>query len=372
MSFALLGMGTAVPADRFDQEEALTIAASLCCRTEEQRTWLPAMYGGTGIQQRHICLGREVVQDILQGTNHSGSPFLPQNCPTPLGPTTAHRMAQYQRVAPELALKAAAQALAQSGRLPRDITHLVTVSCTGFNAPGFDTALIRELELSCDLPRTHVGFMGCHGALNGLRVANAFATADPNACVLVCSVELCSLHYHYGWDPPKVIANALFADGAAAVVGGGANHAPTADRPQPWRLVANGSHLIPEAAEAMTWTIGDHGFGMTLSKKIPEMIGAHLKPWLVGWLQRQGHSLSDIRTWAVHPGGPKILDAVAASLALDEQVFWASRAVLAEYGNMSSATGLFILDRLQQHGATGPCIALGFGPGLNIEVALFA
>jgi predicted naringenin-chalcone synthase len=366
MPLALIGLGTAVPSGRLGQDEALAIAAKLCCHTQEQTTWLPAMYGGTGIQHRHLCVGREVVQDILNNTAYSGSPFLPKNCPKDRGPTTQQRMAVYDRVAPELGLKAAAQALAESGKLPNEITHLVTVSCTGFAAPGFDTAIIRDLELSPDIHRTHVGFMGCHGALNGLRVANAFAGSDPKACVLVCSVELCSLHYHYGWDPPKVVANALFADGAAAVVG-------VADPggKQPWRLVANGSHLIPEAAEAMTWTIGDHGFAMTLSKKIPEMIGTHLKPWLVGWLKRQGYELGDIQSWAVHPGGPKILDSVAGSLGINDRAFWASREILAEYGNMSSATGLFILNRLRERNATGPCVALGFGPGLNIEVALF-
>ena len=238
------------------------------------------------------------------------------------------------------------------------------MSCTGFAAPGFDIALINELGLPPTLHRTHVGFMGCHGALNGLRVANAFAAADPAARVLVCSVELCSLHYHYGWDPPKVVANALFADGSGALVGAAEGPAGA------WRLTASGSCLIPEAADAMTWTIGDHGFGMTLSKRIPELIGDRLRPWLDDWLAARGHSVAGIKSWAVHPGGPKILDAVAATLGLPADAVWASREVLAEYGNMSSATVLFILKRLRERRAPGPCVALGFGPGLNVEVAL--
>jgi predicted naringenin-chalcone synthase len=274
-------------------------------------------------------------------------------------------MAVYESEAPALALRSCAGALAAAGTLPAEITHLVTVSCTGFAAPGFDIALVNELGLPPTLQRTHVGFMGCHGALNGLRVANAFATADPAARVLVCSVELCSLHYHYGWDPPKVVANALFADGSGALVGAAAGP------PGAWRLTASGSCLVPEAADAMTWTIGDHGFGMTLSKRIPEVIGARLRPWLDDWLAARGHSVAGIKSWAVHPGGPKILDAVAATLRLPADAVWASREVLAEYGNMSSATVLFILQRLRERGAAGPCVALGFGPGLNVEVALF-
>jgi alpha-pyrone synthase len=365
MPLSLTGLGTAVPTATLNQAEARTVAESLCCETAEQATFIPAIYGGTGITNRHICLGRAVVRDILEGTRTSGSPFLPTGEPGDRGPTTRERMDVYDREAAPLARKAAAEALVAARVAPGQLTHLVTVSCTGFAAPGFDVALINDLGISPDVARTHVGFMGCHGALNGLRVAHAFA-ADPAARVLVCSVELCSLHYHYGWDPPKVVANALFADGAAAAV-----CEPARIDARGWKLVASGSHLIPEAAAAMTWTVGDHGFGMTLSKKIPDVIARNLRGWLEAWLGQLGHRLSDVKSWAVHPGGPKILDAVAEALHLPDGALWASREILAEYGNMSSATGLFILKRLQDRGATGPCVALGFGPGLNVEAALF-
>ncbi|HVK11169.1 MAG TPA: type III polyketide synthase [Gemmataceae bacterium] len=362
MPLSLIGLGTAVPTATLNQAEARAVAESLCCDTAEQATFVPAIYAGTGIANRHICLGRPVVRDILDGTRLSGSPYLPTGDPGERGPTTHQRMQVYDREAAPLARKAAAEALAAAGVLPGELTHLVTVSCTGFAAPGFDVALVNDLGMSPDVARTHVGFMGCHGALNGLRVAHAFAS-DPAARVLVCSVELCSVHYHYGWDPPKVVANALFADGAAAAV-------CRAGGTQGWKLIANGSHLIPEAASTMTWSIGDHGFGMTLSKKIPDVIAANLRGWLGAWLGKHGVRLADVRSWAVHPGGPKILDAVAAALGLPDEALWASREILAEYGNMSSATGLFILKRLHDRGAAGPCVALGFGPGLNVEAAL--
>ncbi|MBO0697094.1 MAG: hypothetical protein J2P46_01750, partial [Zavarzinella sp.] len=222
-----------------------------------------------------------------------------------------------------------------------------------------------ELGLSPTVERTHVGFMGCHAALNGLRVASAFAGSDPAARVLVCSVELCSVHHHYGWDPPKVVANALFADGAGALVGAATGPAGS------WRVSANGSRLIPEAADTMSWSIGDHGFGMTLSKRIPEVIATKLRPWLDEWLATHGLRVGDVRSWAIHPGGPKILDGAAAALGLVPEAVWASREILAEYGNMSSATVLFILKRLLDRGAKPPGVAIGFGPGLNVEVALF-
>jgi len=365
MPLAILGLGTAVPDVLVRQHEAQKVAETLCCETPEQATFVPAIYGGSGITNRYMCLGRPVVDDILNGTRFSGSPYLPTGVAGEKGPTTRQRMAIYETEAPALALRSCAEALSAAGTLPAEITHLVTVSCTGFAAPGFDIALINELGLSPTLHRTHVGFMGCHGALNGLRVASAFAGTEPAARVLVCSVELCSLHYHYGWDPPKVVANALFADGSGALVGAPAGPAGV------WRLTANGSCLIPEAADAMTWTIADHGFGMTLSKRIPEVIGARLRPWLDDWLAARGHSVAGIKSWAVHPGGPKILEAVAATLRLPADAVWASREILAEYGNMSSATVLFILKRLRERSAAAPCVALGFGPGLNVEVALF-
>src|SRR5262245_30554671 len=226
MSFAILGLGTATPATAVTRAEAQAVARSLCCRTAEQATWLPGVYEQSGIATRHLVFGRDVLDDVINGTRHSRSVFLPTGRPDDRGPTTGQRMRHYGEHAAPLALRAARQALARSGLAARNLTHLVTVSCTGFGAPGVDIVLIKGLDLSPTVERTHVGFMGCHGALNGLRVARAFADADPGARVLLCATELCVLHYHYGWDPQKMVANALFADGAAAVVGGPPDAAP--------------------------------------------------------------------------------------------------------------------------------------------------
>ena len=368
MSFTLLGMGVAVPYDCVvDQDQGLFIAKALCCRTDEQATWLPAMYGGTGIAKRHMVLPRPLMDDVMRGTNDSGHVFLPTGEADDRGPTTAQRMEIYQEHAGRLAVKATAAALAQSGVEAAQLTHLVSVSCTGFHAPGFDQELIHELGLSPEIQRTHVGFMGCHGALNGMRVARAFADADPDARVLLCAAELCSLHYHYGWDPGKVVANAIFADGAAAIVGA----AEPADRRDDWRLVASGSRILAGTRDAMSWTVGDHGFEMTLSKQVPGLIRTHLRPWLIDWLERQELRLDDIRSWAIHPGGPRILSAAEEAPGLRPDDTAAARAVFAEYGNMSSPTTLFSLERLRRDGAPRPCVALGFGPGLAIEAALF-
>jgi predicted naringenin-chalcone synthase len=366
MSLAILSMGTALPATVVSQTETLAIARTLCCRTEEQTTWLPAMYNGTGIQTRHLVYGQDLIRDLLDGTRHSGSPFLPSGDPDDKGPTTSQRMEHYARWAPLLALQAAGAALDRSGLPAAALTHLVTVSCTGFFAPGIDLALIRGLHLKRTIERVHVGYMGCHGSLNGLRVARSFTSAHAEACVLLCAVELCSLHYHYGWDPQKVIANALFADGAAALVGVAGSGAAR----QVWQVIATGSCLVPDSTEAMTWTIADHGFEMTLSKKVPHLIATQVRPWLEGWLREQGVLLGEVGSWAIHPGGPRILDSVEEGLGLPPQATAASRAVFAECGNMSSPTILFILDRLCRADAPRPCVALGFGPGLMAEAAI--
>jgi predicted naringenin-chalcone synthase len=231
-------------------------------------------------------------------------------------------------------------------------------------APGIDLALIRGLGLRPTVERTHIGFMGCHAALNGLRVANAYATADPAARVLVCAVELCSLHYYYGSDADKLIANAIFADGAAAAAGCGASRGH-------WSVAATGSCLIPDTADAMGWTVGDHGFEMSLARRVPALIARNLRPWLEAWLATQGLTVETVGSWAVHPGGPKILAAVEEGLNLPPAALAVSREVYANYGNMSSPTVLFILDRLRRGGAPRPCVALGFGPGLVAEAVLF-
>jgi predicted naringenin-chalcone synthase len=196
-----------------------------------------------------------------------------------------------------------------------------------------------------------------------MRVAQAFGESNPEARVLLCAVELCSLHYRFNWDPDRFIGNLLFADGAAALACG------PGDRDQ-WRVVATGSCLVPDSTDAMTWRIGDHGFEMTLSPRVPDLIHDHFTGWLAQWLAQHGTTSDEIDHWAVHPGGPRILTAVEQTLGLDPAATALSREVLSTSGNMSSPTILFILDRLRQKGATGRCVALGFGPGLVAEAAL--
>jgi predicted naringenin-chalcone synthase len=363
MTLAILGIGTAEPAYSIAQNEAAELASTFCLTTPQQAQTLQALYRRTRIDRRG-----SVLLEQPEGTSPRQTFMAPALSEEDQGPSTGARMARFAEEAPPLALAAARTALGGSGIAPAEITHLITACCTGFAAPGFDVRLIKGLKLSPGIARTHVGFMGCHGALNALRVASAFAGASPAARILVCATELCSLHYQYGRGSEKLVANAIFADGAAAIVCGASEQSPVADG---WQLVANGSHLFPGSEDAMAWRIGDHGFEMSLSPRVPELIATHLRPWLESWLGSAGLSLADVATWAVHPGGPRIVSQVAAGLGLPEEATAVSQQVLKECGNMSSATILFILERLLTQNAPRPCVALAFGPGLVVEAALF-
>jgi predicted naringenin-chalcone synthase len=212
--------------------------------------------------------------------------------------------------------------------------------------------------------------MGCHGALNGLRVARAFADSDPQAVILVCAVELCSLHHQYGWDPQKIVANSLFADGAAAVVGRSGLSINSTASPKHGTLVDNGCCVIPDSEDMMTWRIADNGFEMSLSPEVPGIITRHLPRVLEQFLSRNGLATADVSSWAIHPGGPRILAATAEAAGLTEEQMNPSISILQRCGNMSSPTVLFILNELQTRAARRPCVMLGFGPGLNVELAL--
>jgi predicted naringenin-chalcone synthase len=274
-------------------------------------------------------------------------------------------MARYAADAGPLAIRSAHRALTGSGVSTGEVTHLITVSCTGFAAPGVDLEMIECLGLGTGVARTHVGFMGCHGAMNGLRMARAVVEADPGALVLVTAVELCSLHQQYGWDRERVVANALFADGAASVVVGAARSR------DPIALVSMaGSTRFEDSRAMMGWKVGDHGFTMNLSAGVPDAIRTNLRAWVESWLGSTGLRIGDIGGWAIHPGGPRILTAARESLGLDEEAMVESRVVLSEFGNMSSPTVLFILERFIRESKPGPWVLLGFGPGLAAEAAI--
>ena len=365
MQLLMEGLGTAVPANRHDVARSLATARMLLEPDPEQDTWLPSLFEKSGIVCKYNTLSDEDIRVLVTDARAGLSAEERKNWQ---GPSVGTRMRYYERDAPPLALNACRQALEAAGTAVGSITHLVTVSCTGFTAPGIDLAVIDGLGLDRGVERTLVGYMGCHGALNGLRVARGLVSAEPGARVLVCAVELCTLHCAFSWDPGRVVANALFADGAAAVICRGIDQVEDAPG---WRLAASGSQIVAGTGGSMGWIIGDHGFEMSLSKDVPRKIEATLGPWLREWLAKQHLTVDAIRSWAVHPGGPRILDATENSLGMANGGLADSRGVLRDYGNMSSPTLLFIAKRMMERRAELPCVMLGFGPGLAIEAALW-
>ncbi len=361
MTIALLGIGTAVPPHHLEQGIAARMAADCLGLDAEAARTVEVLYRRTQAHTRGSVLIRP------ESTGCGLHWFYPTG---PDGqPGTAERMRRYREAAPALAEAACREALTAAGTTcpgfaAADITHLVVVSCTGFFAPGMDYELIQRLGLAPTVARFSLGFMGCHGGFNGLQLATSLVAADPDARVLLCCTELCSLHFQYSQDPGQITANALFADGSGAAVIG------TAGLDSGWYWRQSGSCLMPDSQADMSWHIGDYGFEMFLSARVPGLIRQTLADWLLPWLERQGVSLADIAHWAIHPGGPRILSAVADALYLDDAGLAASRAVLRQHGNMSSATVWFILDQLRQQQARGLCLLLGFGPGLVAEAAL--
>ena len=276
-------------------------------------------------------------------------------------PATARRMQLFESYAPRLA-RVALDKLALSEEERRGITHVVVTSCTGLYAPGLDFEVVNYLGLSPSVERTMIGFMGCYAAINALKSAHHIVRSVPEAKVLVLNLELCSLHFQETENLEQVLSFLVFADGCAASL-------VSAD------AVGLGidSFLavsIPETSHLITWRIGELGFDMQLSGQVPGEIGRALKE--VGRQVTRGRDRLEIDLWAVHPGGRTILDAVEKSLELPLGALISSRSVLAQYGNMSSATVMFVLEQIiarAQRGQQG--CAMSFGPGLTAETMVF-
>ena len=285
--------------------------------------------------------------------------------------STAERNAIYVRESQDLAVALAREALDNCpDTAAEDITHVVTVSCTGFCNPGADYHIVSELALSHATQRYNLGFMGCYAAFPALRMAKQFCEADADAVVLVVCLELCTLHLQLGGGEDSMLANSLFADGAAAAI---ISARPPHDNQDSYLLGDFQSSLIPSGKDDMAWTIGDLGFDIALSSYVPKIIGANIHTAVMALLATRRLKLADIGTWAIHPGGKAIVDKIAESLDLATEQVSASRQVLRRYGNMSSATILFVLKEiLGRPGADRreEICAMAFGPGLTVEMAL--
>lgn len=358
----ITAVGTAVPAHVIRQEAAPEwIAAAQALSPAEARK-LKMIYRATDIRTRY-----SVIPDFSDRTLRKLFPLTENLEPFP---STAERMAIYQREAPLLAAEAV-----RNMQLPADyfdkITHLITVSCTGMYAPGLDIDLMRLAGLPRHTERTCIYFMGCHAAFNALKTAEAICRAYSDAKVLIADVELCTLHFQKIDTEDQLLANAVFADGAASAL----VESVTSDK---GLLSLEGfyARLIPESGDQMAWNIGNFGFEMRLSSYVPKILGDKIRCFVEEALNRWQISFDLLDYFAFHPGGKKILTEIENALNLSPEDNRQAYEVMQRYGNMSSATILFVLQNLletlraEKRAGGARIFAAAFGPGLTAESAL--
>jgi alpha-pyrone synthase len=276
-------------------------------------------------------------------------------------PSTARRMEAFERFAPKLA-QCALNKLALTEEERRGVTHVIVTSCTGLYAPGLDFDVVEHLGLSLSVERTMIGFMGCYAAINALKSAHHIVRSEPGSRVLILNLELCTLHFQETANLEQILSFLLFADGCAASL--------VSAEPRGLGIESFLALQIPETSRLITWRIGELGFDMRLSGQIPAEIRRAMGE--LGGRITGGEDPDAIELWAVHPGGRTVLDAVEKGLNLSVDALAHSRRVLAQYGNMSSATVMFVLQRMMQHARPGQrgC-AMSFGPGLTAETMRF-
>ncbi len=341
-------IGTAVPENDVHQKFADYAPALLSAKRDRALFRRCALR--SGIEHRYSIFAPSPDEDKVdtEGFYRSGH-----------SPDTKARMLAYEAHALPLARKAIDRL--EMDDLPARVTHLIITSCTGFYAPGLDIQIVQEYGLAPSTERTIVGFMGCYAAMNALKLARHIVRSDAQAGVLVVNLELCTLHLTGADDLETILSYLIFADGCAASFISAA--------PQGIELQSFHATLLSDSAEQIRWHIGNEGFEMFLSGRVPATIGAQLMAQIGHITGGRGHA--GITHWAVHPGGRSVLDAVQQTLALPDAAIADSRAVLRDYGNMSSATVMFVLQRMLESGARGQGCALAFGPGLTSESLLF-
>jgi predicted naringenin-chalcone synthase len=392
MPALIRSLHTAVPPIVLEQEMVRDVLVAQPGLNRLGQRLVPAAFNASGIERRHTVV--EDWRDAGRGASGPIGTFFDPATGHVLNPSTGTRNLVYTQHAADLYEEAGCGALQACPDLgPDDVTHVITVSCTGFFSPGPDYQLVRRLGLPATTKRTHIGFMGCYAALPALREAAAVCEADPSAVVLVVSVELCTLHVRLGNDQDTIVGASLFSDGAAAAVvtadtpdiadtsasgrpGRPGRPGEPGSRPRGLRLDAFATVLTPVGEEAMAWNIGDNGFEMILGTYVPHIIDEHitsaLEPLLATDPELAARPYAELEHWAIHPGGRSILDKVQARLGLSVEQLCPAREVLRDYGNMSSATVMFVLQQIMDApGEVGERVcAMAFGPGLTVESAL--
>ena len=359
MSSYIQSIGIANPGDRISQDHILGFMQKAHALNKQDSIRLQALYRATGIKYRY-----SVIPDYHQVENS----FYPPTENLEPFPTIENRMKVYQDNALGLAKAAISDCFSQLHLQDyASVTHLITVSCTGMYAPGLDIELIESLGLSPSTERTSINYMGCYAAFNAIKIGNSICQSNPNAVILILCIELCSIHFQKKPDNDNLLANALFGDGAAALVQSSLPLGTVKLEPVKFHC-----DLIPNGKEEMAWNIGNFGFEMKLSSYVPEVIKTGVKQLSDRLLEKLPLDLSEIDYFAPHPGGKRILEVIEDELQLTRKQNQYAFEILRNYGNMSSPTVLFVLKKILEDFRTGSLsesyvLSIAFGPGLTLE-----
>jgi predicted naringenin-chalcone synthase len=355
----ILSIGIAVPEFMHRQDDILQFMHRIYGLNEEGKRKLKFLYRQSGIQSRYSVISdytRPASEWKFYSPTENLEPF----------PSLEQRMVWYNKYAAPLSVDAIRSCLSGKCRM-EEITHLITVSCTGMSAPGLDLQVVELMDLPKNIYRTSINFMGCYAAIHALKSADAICNSTPEAKVLIVCTELCTLHFQRDASTSNITSSLLFSDGSAAAL-------LTSDDPgrpaKGLRLSSFYSEIIPKGKKDMAWELSSTGFQMTLSNYVPDLIEEDLSQLVGRALKRNGLRQDEITHWCAHPGGRKILEAIYKSLHFTNGHLDASYGVLKEYGNMSSPTILFVLQRIMaglDYGQRNNLFGVAFGPGLTME-----
>lgn len=357
---AILGIGTSVPDYRIDQVDTAYRLAEALRGNPDSARWAKRIFKQCGVESRYTC-----EPNLLESAPDCR--YFPSDSRENV-PSTAERMKTYKKESVRLGLEAARKALLDGEWMATDITHLITVSCTGQFLPGLDTVVAKQLELASNVNRIPLNFLGCAAGLKAIGLSRQIVSGDPSAKVLIVSVELCTLHIQPSSQREALFAAAFFGDGASACIVG----CPRPGQTHIFQLGQEHSILLPDSADEMVWELGDYGFDLYLSPSIPKLIGKLIP----AEVERLLNGDTKPELWAIHPGGRGIVDSLQDVFSLTDEQTRPSRMVLRDYGNVSSATILFVMNEMKQElkgrgSGLAEGIALAFGPGLTSEMIKF-
>ena len=355
-------IGTAVPQFMHEQDEILQFMSRIYAFNEKDRRTLKYLYHQSGISRRY-----SVLSDYSQKPENWN--FYPPTENLEPFPSIEQRMKVFNQYAVGLSANAIRNCLENQLALS-EITHLITVTCTGLSAPGLDLQLMELLELPKNIFRTSVNFMGCYAAIHALKLADALCLSDPSAKVLIVCTELCTLHFQQESTTDNITSSLLFGDGSAAVLVTG-----DGDKTNGFPLLGFYGEVMTRGKQDMSWELSSTGFKMTLSSYVPDLIEEDFERLVSRAIAKQNITLDQITHWSIHPGGKKILEAIEKCMSIPKVKLDISYQVLRDYGNMSSPTILFVLkeilfsiDKSQKHTIFGAA----FGPGLTMETFIIS